>query len=240
MEKKENLQKNKKNASVNNKKGNAAKKVSNNNYKKNENKKNDISNQIEKVKEEVPKKEYEKKDTVKMNKPNTYSESDVEAGKEIRKLLIIIGAVCAVMLSFYFITEFVVKNKKDKEDKKEVATIEPEIQYVQILMGNLFDQNEDDYYVLAYLEDDKMLSNYNNYIKTYEQMEGHAKFYKVNLSDDFNKAYISDSAFVEGKDIKKIKVTGTTLVRIKNHEVYTSYLDSDAITGKFQRLTQTN
>lgn len=188
---------------------------------------------------EIKKDTSVKQETIKNEKiPNTKvtESNDDFSGDEIRKLLIIIGAVCAVMLSFYFITEFVIKNKKDKSEENDKPVTEAVIQYEQIVMGELFKQNENDYYVLAFVEDDPMLDVYTNYMKLYSEKEGAAKFYKVNLSDSFNKKYLADEAYVEGSDASKIRVKGTTLIRVKEYAVATSYQDYDAITGKFKRL----
>ena len=173
---------------------------------------------------------------VKVQKTNVPETEEEFGGDEIRKLLIIIGAVCAVMLAFYFITSFVIKPKEEKKDETEETTTVQTIQYEQILMGELFNQNENDYYVLAFVEDDPMLEVYTSYIKLYSEKEDAAKFYRVNLSDDMNKSYIGDEIYLEGSNIAKIKVKGTTLIRIKEHNIATSYTDYDAIKGKFERL----
>ena len=156
---------------------------------------------------------------------------------EIRKLLIIIGAVCAVMLAFYFITEVVVKNKKNSNNNNQNdIKVEPVIQYEQILMGSLFNQNESDYYVLVYDKDDAMLDLYNQYISSYNKLDSHLKVYKVNLSEDFNKSYIGEESHLSGDNIKDIKVTGTTLIRIKDKEISSSYENGEDITKKLKEL----
>ena len=174
-----------------------------------------------------------KKEEVKKNTP--VEPNDEFAGNEIRKLLIIIGAVCAVMLSFYFITEFVVKHKKE-ENTENNKTTTPEIQYDEILMGEMFNQGSGEYYIFAYDEKDSLLSTYESYIKQYEAIDGHKKFYRVNLSNDFNKGYVGTEAYIEGDDVTKIKVTGTTLIKIIDNKVSYSYLTFEKIVDKIQRL----
>ena len=221
-----------------NKKGTAsAKKTSN--AKKVNNTKKVVKPEVKKDEIKEIKKDTSVKETIKeekVSKTKPVENNDDFGGDEIRKLLIIIGAVCAVMLSFYFITEFVIKNKKDKTEETDKPATETVIQYEQIVMGEIFKQNENDYYVLAFVEDDPMLDVYTNYMKLYSEKEGAAKFYKVNLSDSFNKKYLADEAYVEGSDASKIRVKGTTLIRVKEYAVATSYQDYDAITGKFKRL----
>lgn len=194
---------------------------------------------VKKVNAEVNKDTSVKKEIIKeekIQKPNVSTNEEEFGGDEIRKLLIIIGAVCAVMLAFYFITSFVIKPKDEKKNESEETPTEQVIQYEQILMGELFNQNEDNYYVLAFVEDDPMLEVYTNYIKTYSEKEDAAKIYRVNLSDDMNKQYLGDENYIEGSNISKIKLKGTTLIRITNHNITTSYTDFDAIVGKFTRL----
>ena len=219
MEKKKSTTKsNKKGTNVNTKKNNSVKKTTSSTNKK-----------------VVPEKVIEEKE-VKKNS-NSFDETNEEfAGNEIRKLLIIIGAVCAVMLSFYFITEFVVKNKKDKKDDKPKT--ETVIQYDEILMGSSLNQGSGEYYVFAYLENDDMLKIYKQYIDKYNKIDGHKKIYTVNLSNDFNKSYLSGSEeyYLEGNDASKIKVAGTTLIKVIDNSINYSYREFDTIVDKLIRL----
>lgn len=207
-------------------------------------KKNTTAKKTTATKKVVPEKVTEKKDKnvsveredKKIN--NLVNEmSDELAGNEIRKLLIIIGAVCAVMLSFYFITEFVLKNKKDNKEDNSPKT-ETVIQYEEILMGSSLNQGSGEYYVFAYLEDDDMLNIYQNYINNYNSITGHKKIYKVNLSNDFNKSYLSEDGdyYLEGNDASKIKVNGTTLIKVIDNSINYSYREFDTIIDKLIRL----
>ena len=229
MEKKET--KTKKNTNVKNStKKSTTKKVSKSEVKKEETK-------ITKVEES--KKESVKKVEVKpITKKQSTNDTDL-GGDEIKKLLIIIGAVCAIMLIFYFITEGVLKNKKE-EEKPETPEIkiESEIQYEQILMGAMLDQKEDSYYVFAYDEEDHLNSVYDEYFKIYEKVDEHLKVYRVNLSDDFNKSYIAEESYLEGSNINKIKVTGPTLIRVEEGAMYLSFEGTDEILGRLKYITE--
>lgn len=186
----------------------------------------------------VNKKEENIKKKVKVSKNNNEPSTDF-GGEEIRKLLIIIGAVCAVMLAFYFITEVVLKNKKENTEttKEPEITIEPEIQYEQILMGSLLNQDESTYYVFAYTEDDPMLDIYNQYLESYKNSDNEPlNVYRVNLTEDFNKSYVADESYLEGDDVTKVKVTGTTLIRIKNDEIYKYYEGYEEISEKLKSM----
>lgn len=179
----------------------------------------------------------EKRINKEINKSVKMMDTSSDSTDEIRKLLIIIGAVCAVMLAFYFITEVVVKNKKNSNNNNQNdIKVEPVIQYEQILMGSLFNQNESDYYVFVYDKDDVMLDLYNQYVSSYNKLDSHLKVYKVNLSEDFNKSYIGEESHLSGSNIKDIKVTGTTLIRIKDKEISSSYENSEDITKKLKEL----
>lgn len=220
MEKKKSTTKsNKKGTNVNVKKtSTTAKKVSTNTSKKVETPKNISKVESEKI----------------VKNTSVTENTDDFSGNEIRKLLIIIGAVCAIMLSFYFITEFVLKNKKNTKEPENA--VETKIQYDEILMGSMLNQGSGEYYVFAYLEDDKMVNVYNSYIEQYEKIDGHKKFYRVNLSSDFNKSYLADEYYLEGNDISKIKVSGTTLIKIIDNSVSYSYRDAETIVDKILRL----
>ena len=81
-----------------------------------------------------------------------------------------------------------------------------------------------------------MLDLYNQYISSYNKLDSHLKVYKVNLSEDFNKSYIGEESHLSGGNIKDIKVTGTTLIRIKDKEISSSYENSEDITKKLKEL----
>ncbi len=196
------------------------------------------------VKEEsIVKEEKKVKEEVKTNKKeevkpvSKVKDTTDFGGDEIRKLLIIIGAVCAVMLAFYFITEVVLKNKKDKEpNKPSTAEVEPTIQYEEILMGSLLKQKETDYYVLVYDPEDIYLDMYMNYISNYKTSDEPLSVYRVNLGKDYNKAYIAEESNLTGSDITMVKVKGTTLIRVSNGSVYKSFEGNDAIIGRFKYM----
>lgn len=206
-----------------------------NTVKKTSTKKVETTNNNEKMAKKSEEKIVEKNNVTPIN----YQDDTDFGGDEIRKLLIIIGAVCAVMLVFYFITNGVVKNKKDKpKEETPNVKIEPEVNYDQILMGSLFNQKEDSYYVLAYTEDDEFYSIYETYLEKYNKLDDHLKVYKVNLSDGFNKSYVADESYLQGNDINLIKVNGTTLIRIEEGEIYLSFEGVDAIIGRLKYITE--
>lgn len=180
----------------------------------------------------------EKKINKEINKSVKMMDTASDGTDEIRKLLIIIGAVCAVMLAFYFITEFVIKNKdkSSKDDNQGGIKIEADIQYEKILMGSLFEQNESDYYVYVYDADDIMTDIYSQYISSYNNLSSHLKVYKVDLSEDYNKSYIATESYLSGGNITDIKVTGTTLIRIKDKQISSSYVGSGEIIKKLKEL----
>lgn len=230
----------------NNTKKGANKNNSNKTVKKNptvvvkEEKQNNVVKEENIVKEE---KKVEVKEEVKNSKKeevkpvSKVKDTTDFGGDEIRKLLIIIGAVCAVMLAFYFITEVVLKNKKDKKPNEPVAAeVEPTIQYEEILMGSLLNQKETDYYVLAYDPEDIYLDIYMNYISNYSQSDEPLSVYRVNLGKDYNKAYIAEESNLTGSDITMVKVKGTTLIRVSNGSVYKSFEGNDAIIGRFKYM----
>lgn len=180
----------------------------------------------------------EKKINKEINKSVKMVDTASDGTDEIRKLLIIIGAVCAVMLAFYFITEVVVKNKdkNSTDDNQGGIKIEADIQYEKILMGSLFEQNESDYYVYVYDKEDVMTEIYSQYISSYNNLSSYLKVYKVDLSEDYNKSYIATESYLSGGNITDIKVTGTTLIRIKDKQISSSYVGSEEIIKKLKEL----
>ena len=108
----------------------------------------------------------------KMSKVKSYS-SDSD---EMMRMIKVLGGVVGVLLIFYLVVAFFNGEFKSKEYKKVT-----EIQNVEIIAGNTFNRNEDEYYVLMYNFEDTDALEYSNVYQIYENYFGSKKLFLVDF-----------------------------------------------------------
>jgi hypothetical protein len=167
----------------------------------------------------------------KKNKQQVLKNNGSEESTEYRNLIIIIVIIVAVFLIFYLAT--VLFTKKDDSDNIFKQNLDAsEIQYNEIIIGEMFNQGSD-YYVLLEEENDQYESLFESYITSIRS--NGQKIYTVDLSSAFNKTYIGENNSYEKDDFK---VSGTTLIRIKNSKITEHYEDKDEIADKLSELSK--
>lgn len=159
-------------------------------------------------------------------------DSVVIVDNEMINLIKILVIVCAVLLVFYFITVLV--NKKDDNNTYSENTTAT-IQYDKILVGQILNRDEKDYYVLVEKENDQYNSLYNYYLSSYDGENKNFKYYTVDLSDVFNGNHVGEQTVVTG-DVANFKFASTTLLRIKNGKATKVYTERDAIVSYLENL----
>lgn len=184
----------------------------------------------EKVNSVSENKEIAKKKTIgKAKRELVYADSgDNEIGKLIKVVLI----VTAVIIVFYFVTSFV--TKKASSIKNEKSKEKAVIQYDNLIIGSMLNK-DGEYYVLIEKEDDEHLSEYTTSIQMIGINDGAVKIYTANLTDSFNKIYLSDESNYDS-DLTNFKVKDTTLVRIDDHQIQETFDNYDLIKAKLESL----
>jgi len=184
--------------------------------------------QVKKVVSEEPKKNSKKEVKVitKKTEPKTTKtvvKEKINDGRvtsnEITNLIKIILAVTVIFLIFYGITTLVTKNKKTEQ----LNTGDVVIQYDEILLGNLLEQPKSEYYVLVTEEDDQYKDTYSTYLNTYKTKENAIRVYSANLDSGFNSAYLSETSNTNINDIKDLKLSTSTLLKVSGKKVVSAY-----------------
>lgn len=166
-----------------------------------------------------------KKNDRQLLKTNGSAESD-----EYKKLITLILIIVAVFALVYGATVlFTSKKNKDNIFKNDLNP--SEIQYKEIIIGNMFDK-DGEYYVLLLEKDEPYKESFDSYINSVKQDN---KVYTVDLSSAFNKEYISDENSYDEEDFK---VKGTVLVKIDDHKIVDHYEDKSEILEKLDSLTK--
>ena len=147
-----------------------------------------------------------------MNNYNRQLINDDESFK-IKNVIIILLIIMIVLVSFYFITKYVLEHKKD-----DTPVAESVIDREKIIFGQMFNRPDSEYYVIAYDSTGKSKDIYNKYIDKYNSKDGSIKVYEIDLKDDFNKNYIANKSNIVS-DIDNLKVSGDTLFKIKDKNI---------------------
>jgi hypothetical protein len=145
---------------------------------------------------------------------------------EYRKLIILIVIIAIVFLVFYGLTKMFTKENHDDIFKNDLNA--SEIQYKEIIIGNMFDI-DGHYYVLLMEKDDMYKEYFNSYVSNINNL------YTVDLSSAFNKKYLSDKYSYDEDDFK---VKGTVLVEIENHKITNHFESKEEILKKLEELSE--
>ena len=104
------------------------------------------------------------------------------------------------------------------------------------MLGQMFDQSKDEYYVAIYDLSDKVLSM-PAWLSTYEAKEGALSIYRVDSTKKFNSEYIvKKDSNKDATNLSELKVVSPTLIKVSNKKI-TEYIEGDdEIVSKLQEL----
>lgn len=168
-----------------------------------------------------------KKNVKKIKKNN----DKVISNNELKNLLKIILIICGVLLVFYFIT-VLVQNKDNDKDTNNGSDTTAVIQYSKILVGEILNRSENEYYVLVEKENDPYIDLYKQYLTSIDAIT----YYTVDLSEIFNQNNIGGETVVEGNEVWSYKFSGTTLIKVTNGTLNGVYTNKDEIIGYLKNL----
>lgn len=156
---------------------------------------------------------------------------------EIAKLIKIVLIVTAIMVVFYGITLAVTKNTSSSESSKNSNNEKAVIQYDDIMIGTMLNKSQDAYYVLIKEDDDNRIVEYETLMKLIAAKTDAPKIYTANLTDSFNKKYLAKEAN-DSSNMEEFRVSGTTLVEIKEGKIANIYSNHESIREKLDALTK--
>ena len=156
-------------------------------------------------------------------KKNMLYKSNNEVDNYIKKVGIIILIMVILLGLTYLFTNIVL----NKDDNNENRVTESGIQYDEILVGESFNMKQDEYYVI-YFDKNDSYSSVSSLISSYQlNDDGKIKLYSADLSNVFNKKYVSDS--IETNDINNFKIKVNTLIKFNQGNVDEVITDLDEI-----------
>ena len=138
------------------------------------------------------------------------------------------------VLTYFLVGVFYTKEIDFKSDDETEETEEVSVDNSVIMLGQLLEQHDDEYYVLIYDFDDEVLS-ISSWLNVYENSDDALTVYKVNSKEKFNSKYIvSENSNPSAKNIDDLKVIPPTLIKVENGNI-TEYIEGeDNITNLFK------
>ena len=163
---------------------------------------------------------------------NKIENQNIEMGNLFKIILIIL----VFFGIFYILTYYIQENTEQTSEQKNLNdnSSVPIIQYEEILVGNMLEQNENEYYVLIVQEDDYK-TRYKDYLKQYSNQN---KFYYSYINNGLNKRYISDSSNLNVSNVSELRIKENTLLKISSKKVVESYEGNSKIMEKFIELNK--
>ena len=144
------------------------------------------------------------------NKKEIIEETNIEPKKAI-KIIIIMAITFGV---FYLLTLGILSKKESVVNKYSSS-----IQYNKILVGESFTQKRKEYLVLYYNSKKDDMDKIHTLISTYKDKKDSLYLYTVDMSEAFNKEYISEESNKEASKAEELKIAGTTLIHFKNSKI---------------------
>lgn len=162
---------------------------------------------------------------VKLKKQKIKAEKiQTEEQEQIQKFIKILIALVVILALVYVVTKVFIKKEYNLAQKTVTAG---EINYDKLIVGNMLNQNYDEYYVFIYSGNDKNAIYYGSIIDSYMRKEKSSKAYWVDLDNSLNQKFIAKDGEKINKKATKIsefKFGKITLLKIEKNKV-TKYLD---------------
>ncbi len=165
------------------------------------------------------------------NKRTLYNNKsgDTTYSMELKKLFIILGIILLVIIVLYLIIGIFVTKDIKLFGNTENVEVNSTIQYEEILAGETFNMNKDEYYVIFSDSTGNYYSIYKNIISN----QTDKSIYIVDLNNPLNRSYVSDESNKEVQKASDLKVKDNTLIKINNKQNVEYIEDKDAILSYF-------
>lgn len=146
-----------------------------------------------------------------------------EDSKTIKRFIIIMIIVLGITVGLYFFTKYSVK--KDNTSTSSSDSIKDvSIDYSNVIVGNMLNKAENEYYVILYDSSDSNASTYKELVTNYEKNDNHLTVYTADLSNKLNiKYYTSDKSNPISDNVNDLKFGNLTVIKVSNGKITNAY-----------------
>lgn len=168
-----------------------------------------------------------------MEKNSKNTKSKIEKDTFFKFVTTLLVFVLIIILVYFILGVFYTKeidfNSDDEEETEEVT-----IDNSTITLGQLFDQSDDEYYVLIYdVNDDKSIIP--TWLSVFESNNSDATIYTVDSENKFNANYIvEENSNTSPTSYSDLRVISPTLIKITNKSVSEYIEGEDSIKDYFK------
>ncbi len=141
--------------------------------------------------------------------------------------------VVAVILLVVILITALVTGKIKLGTSGKVATHTVEFQTTEILAGQVFDQEEDNYLVLFYNKKEDSATMYEALLSSYGSKEEALTYYTVDMGNEFNNLYRADENMLDTEDASELKVKAPVLIEVSSKKIVRTVTDEDEIQEYF-------
>jgi len=151
----------------------------------------------------------------------------------VSRFVMTIGLVLVALVALYlFVGIFITKTITFKEKKEEKETVN--IDKTTILASQIFDQKEEEYFVLVYNPEDKV-KNIEQFLSLYNSKSDSIKVYKVDSSKKFNSNYIvEEDSNKNPSNYSELRIVSPSLIKINNKNVVEYYEGFEEVKNVFK------
>lgn len=180
-----------------------------------------------------------KKNETKVKKSKkVISKTPAHYNEDVMKMIKIGVIVIVCFAVIYFVTAIINGEIFGKKD----TSVDSEIQKVEILMGETFEKNDSEYVIVYYdFKDNNYSGLYDALVSNYNSSGKEVPMYKVDLSTNFSKKYMTkegESSNNYPTSLSELKISGPTLIRIKDKQVIKYIEGKDNIKNYIEEIVK--
>lgn len=138
---------------------------------------------------------------------------------DLKHVIGVISIIIIIFCLFYGLTILLTRDGSSKQSNNS-GSIESSISYTDIMLGRSFSMPEEEYLVLYYDKDDsELVSSFATAVSNYRSGENNYTLYTVDMSNSFNKAYISTDSNNNPTAADQLAINGPTLIHFSKGNV---------------------
>lgn len=146
----------------------------------------------------------------------------------------IIAVICVLLFfgAFYLLTLYITNKNSDKTDDNDKEKV-VEISYDTIMLGRSLSMSDGEYLVIYYdKSDEEINSTYSSLVSTYKAKSEHLTIYTVDMSNGFNKKYVTDGESNKSPEsVDAMAINGPTVIKVNENKVVEYIEGQEAISS---------